>query len=82
MAELDQEIAAFEAMRQDLEAHHRGKWALIRGSDLIDKFDTFDAAANAAVTRFGRGPYLIRQIGAPPVILPASAMYTFPHARD
>jgi len=82
MAELDQEIAAFEAMRQDLEAHKSGKWALVHGHDLVGAFDTFDAAANAAVTQFGRGPYLIRQIGAPPVILPASAMYTFPHARD
>jgi hypothetical protein len=82
MAELDQEIAAYEAMQQDLEANQPGKWALIRGSDFVGTFDTFDAAANEAVTRFGRGPYLIRQIGAPPVILPASAMYTYPHARD
>lgn len=79
MAALDQEIAAFEAMQGSLE---KGQWALIRGSDLISTFDTFDAAANVAVSRFGRGPYLIRQVGAPPVIMPASAMYTFHHARD
>jgi hypothetical protein len=79
MAALDQEIATFEAMQGSLET---GQWALIRGSDLNSTFDTFDAAANVAVSRFGRAPYLIRQVGAPPVIMPASAMYTFHHARD
>ena len=85
MAELEREIAAYEAMKDGLEADQIGKWVVIRGGDLIETFDTFDAAANMAVAKFGRGggrPYLIRQIGAPPVIIPASAMYTFHHARD
>jgi hypothetical protein len=82
MADLDQEIAVFEAIRSDLEANQQGKWTLIRGKDLIGTFETFDTAASVAVARFGRGPYLIRQVGAPPVVIPASAMYTFHHARD
>jgi hypothetical protein len=80
MASLDQEIAAFEAIKKDLEENQRGKWALVRGNELIGTFDTFDTAASLAVSRFGRGPYLIRQVGAPPVIIPASAMYTYHHA--
>lgn len=82
MADLDREIAAFEAMQPELEANQRGKWVLLRSGELVGTFDTFDMAASVAVSRFGRGPYLIRQIGAPPVIIPASAMYTFHHARD
>ena len=40
--------------------------------ELVGLYDTFDAAAADAVKRFGSGPYLMRQIGAPPVTLPAS----------
>jgi hypothetical protein len=75
MAELDQEISAYEGMRSELEAHHMGKWVLVHDLSLAGVYDSFEAVAADAVRRFGRGPYLIRQIGAPPVTLPASVMY-------
>ena len=75
MTELDQEIAAFEGMSKDLEAHHMGKWVLVHDLKLIDTYESLEGAAEDAVRRFGRGPYLIRQVGAPPVVLPASVMY-------
>jgi len=75
MAELDQEISAYEGMRSELEAHHMGKWVLIHDLALVGVYDAFETVAADAVRRFGRGPYLIRQIGAPPVTLPASVMY-------
>jgi hypothetical protein len=75
MAELAIEIAAYDRMRSDLETRSLGKWALVHDQKLIDTFDTFEAAAASAVHKFGRGPYLIRQIGAPPVTLPASVLY-------
>jgi len=75
MAEIDTEITAYEAMREKLETEHMGKWVLVREGKLVGVFDSFDAAAEDAVRQFGRGPYLIRQIGAPPVTLPASVMY-------
>ena len=74
-ATLEADIAAYEAMREDLEAHHKGKWVLIHNGDLIDTFDNFDAAATEAVRRFGRGPYLLREVAAPKLILPASVMF-------
>ena len=80
MAELEKEIAAFDAIRGALESEHFGKWALVYGRDLIGTYDSFDAAATYAVSKFGRGPYLIREIGSPPVIIPASAMFVFRHA--
>ena len=74
------DIMAYEAMRSDLEAAHLGRWALIYDRELIGLFGTFDDAATEAVQKYGRGPYLIRQIGAPSVTLPASVMYGPLHA--
>ena len=75
MADVDTELAAYELMRPKLEADHTGKWALVHDRELIALFDDFDSAAADAVRRFGRGPYLIRQVGAPPVTLPASVAF-------
>jgi len=75
MGTLDTELVAFENMRQDLENHQMGKWVLIHGGKLEGTFVSFDDAAENATERFGRGPYLIRQIGAPPVTIPASVAY-------
>jgi hypothetical protein len=72
---LQSEIKAYDAMRQDLESKHTGKWVLFKGGKLINLYESFDSAAQEAVRKYGRGPYLIRQVGAPPVVLPASLMY-------
>lgn len=82
MAPLDNEIAAFEKMQADLEANHMGEWVLIHGEDLIGTYESLDAAARVAVTRFGSGPYLIRQVGEHPVTLPASVLYHPHYAND
>jgi hypothetical protein len=75
MANLDNDIATYEGMRAGLEARHMGEWILIHAEELIGTYKSFDEAAAEAVSKFGRGPYLIRQVGAPPVVLPASVMY-------
>ena len=75
MTDLETEIAAFEARREELEKHHASKWVVFQGDKFIGAFDSFDAAAAEAVRLYGSGPYLIRQVGAPPVTLPASVMY-------
>jgi len=82
MADLRDEIAAYDAMRADLEAKSLGRWVLVHDRELIGTYDSFDAAAKEAVHKFGRGPYLIRQVGAPPISLPASVMYRPMHAND
>ncbi len=75
MALLHDEIAAYNSMAASLEASHIGKWALVYDGELIDIFSKFDDAARVAVDRFGRGPYLIRQVGNQSVHLPTSVMY-------
>jgi hypothetical protein len=69
------EIEAYTTMQQQLEEKHMGKWVVFHDRVLVDIYESFDAAAADAVRRFGRGPYLIRQVGAPPITLPASVMY-------
>jgi hypothetical protein len=75
MAILADERKLYEKMRQDLEAKSLGKWVLIRDHEFVGVYDGFEVAAAEAVRRFGRGPYLIREIGAPDVTLPASVVY-------
>ena len=75
MTTLSTQIAAYEEMRDVLEVDHFGKWVVFYDEDLIDTYESSEEAAVDAVRRFGRGPYLIRQVGAPPVRLPASVWY-------
>jgi hypothetical protein len=78
MSPLDGEIDTFRRLLPQLEAKHKGQWVLIHHHTLIGTYQAFDAAADEAVRRFGSGPFLIRQIGARPVALPASLAYTRP----
>lgn len=75
MALLSQEIAAYDRMRNVLEVDHFGKWVVVHDEELVDTYEDFEDAAEDAIRRFGRGPYLIRRVGEGPVRLPASALY-------
>lgn len=74
-ASLEENIAAYEARRQEMERRHKGKYALFYNREKIGCFDTFDAAAREAIRRFGRGPYLIRKVGRKQIRLPASTVF-------
>ena len=75
MPELTKEIAAYERMRNELETDYLGKWVLVHDEALVGVYATFEEAAAKAVQQFGRGPYLIREVGAAPMTLPASVLY-------
>lgn len=72
---LRSELEAFEQRRQELEKTYPLKFVVFKGAELIGAWDTLDAAAAEAAVRFGRGPYLIRQVGAPRATLPASVLF-------
>lgn len=59
---LEQEQAYFDAIRARLLAEHPGKFALIRGSELIGTFDSEENAYVAGLERFGNTPFLVKQI--------------------
>lgn len=67
LEQLDAEIAAYEAIRERVEAEHPDEWVVVHGGEVAGFHSTLDQAADDAVSRFGRGPYLIRQVGAPPM---------------
>ena len=75
MSKLSDEIAAYEEMRDNLETDYTGQWVVVHGGELAGIYPSFEEAAEDAVQKFGRGPYLIRQVGAPPMTLPASVVY-------
>ena len=58
MADVMENIAAYEAMRSDLEAGHPGDWVLVHDRQLIGTYPTFNDAAQEAVARFGSGAVL------------------------
>jgi hypothetical protein len=72
---LETEIPTYEAKLEELRKHHSGKFVVIHGEDVIGSFDTFENAATEAVLKFGRGPYLIRQVDAPEPSMPTSWLY-------
>ena len=75
-ASIDTEIAAYDAMKDQLEATCLDKWVVIHGGIVAGVFDDFQKAAADAVARFGRGPYLIRRVGQKPTVIPASVRYS------
>jgi hypothetical protein len=82
MADLQFEIDAYQRMEGDLKANHDGRWVLIHDGALIGAFESFELAAGDAVKKFGRGPFLIRQVGAPPTTLPISVLYAWSNADN
>ena len=80
MSKLSKEIAAYEQVKDVLEMDHFGEWVVFHDEKLVDTFTSFEEAAKDATRKFGRGPYLIRQIGEAPLVLPASIMYVPVHA--
>ena len=82
MGVLAREIARYESMRAELEKNHNGEWVLIHQEEMVGTYNSFEDAGRAAVRRFGRGPYLIRKVGAPPLTLPASVQFRYINAND
>lgn len=73
VATLEENIAAYEAMRGELEQNHLGKWVVFYDLKCVGVFDTLDAAAKLTTEQFGQGQYLIREVTNYPIRLPVSA---------
>jgi hypothetical protein len=82
MAAITDDITAYDQMRHNLELESMGKWVVFHDRAFVGTYESMEDAAEDAVKHFGRGPYLIRQIGAPPVTLPASVMYRPDYGDD
>lgn len=73
-ASLEENIAAYDEMRQELEDEHFGEWVVFHDRQLIGFYSTYADAANEAMEAFGDDPYLIRRVRNYPEHLPVSAM--------
>ena len=69
-ATLKENIAEYEKMQARLEADHWGEHVVFYDREFRGAFKEFHQAMRFAYTRWGRGPYLIREVGAPPMRLP------------
>ena len=72
MRALEQETAVFESRRDEFERDHNLKWVVIHGDEIAGFFPDLQQAARVAIDRYGRGPYLIKQIGEPDPPIPLS----------
>ena len=73
---LKKEQAAYELQKECLERHHMGEWVVFHDGELAGTYDSLQDAAEAALHRFGLGPYLIEQIGTPPPRIRSFLHYT------
>ena len=78
---LDENIEAFVSMSEKLNADYPNKYVLFYDGNFCGSYDNLNNAAEDAIKNFGKGPYLIRQVGAPTEMpMPASIAYRPYHA--
>jgi hypothetical protein len=59
---LELELEVFARMKDQLLISHQGKFALIHGAEFLGAFDSAENAYSEGVSRFGRGPFLVKRI--------------------
>jgi len=76
MSPLEQELEFFAKNKAKWLSVHAGKFVLVKGSELIDVFDTSDAAIAEGARRFGSQSFLVRQINSTDekIYIPALAL--------
>lgn len=78
---LEREIRAYDDMREELEQKYFNEWIVVHDGKVACHFDSARECLQFATEHFGRGPYLIRQVGAPPESLPVSVLFGGGRAR-
>lgn len=78
MDELEKNIAAYNAMRENLERDHFGRIALFHNGQLIATFNDREDAYDIGCDRFGLGNFSLTSIGEEPKSLGSIAMSVAP----
>ena len=79
MNSLSDQIKAYDAIKDSLETDYFGKWVVIHGQQLVGHYDSFEDAANDAIKKYGKGPYLIRKVGVSQVFHPPASLLYKPY---
>jgi len=66
---LETEIARYNELLPELLASSAGKFAVIKGNDLVGVFDDIDAGYSAALEKYGVTNFLLRPIRAKEPVL-------------
>jgi len=61
-SQLEKELETFEAHKDELLAKAAGKFALVKGSEVVDVFDTAEDAIRQGYDRFGNVPFLVKEV--------------------
>lgn len=61
---LERELQYFERHKEELLSRYEGQFVLIEGENLVGNYASLKEAYEAGVTRFGRGPFLVKQVVA------------------
>ena len=59
---LQKELETYEAHKDELVSKAKGKFALIKGQDVVDVFDTAADAIRQGYERFGNVAFLVKEI--------------------
>lgn len=59
---LETELSYFTKIKEDLLKNHPGKFALIKGEELVGVFDTPANAYDEGVKKFGREPFMVKRV--------------------
>jgi len=59
---LQEELETYEAHKVELLSKAKGKFALIKGKEVVDVFDTSQDAIRQGYERFGNVPFLVKEI--------------------
>jgi hypothetical protein len=59
---LEQEVDTFERNRSALLGTARGKFALVKGGDVVDTFESQQDAIKRGYELYGNAPFLVKQV--------------------
>ena len=59
---LSKELETYEKNKPKLLKDSRGKFALIKGEEVVNVFDTYADAVKVGIDKFGNSPFLVKQI--------------------
>ena len=62
MSELQTEIDTFERLLPKLLVEHDGKFAVIKGEELIETFDSYEDALKCGYAKFGLETFFVKKI--------------------
>lgn len=59
---LEQELETFERKRPELLGGSRGKFALVKGDQVVDVFEGLQDALKRGYELYGNAPFLVKQV--------------------